>query len=120
MVTAVYYYRRVRISWTMTMFILYSGMWMLSIFTLANYHTWLLSKNLTTNEHINAAKYAYMRDEYDDFSNPFDKDNVWKNIWDGLFPSPRALYSRDEVLQANAALIKNPESDVVLESENLV
>ena len=52
-----------------------------------------------------------MRDEYDDFSNPFDKDNVWMNIWDGLFPSSRALYSRDEVLQTNATLAENEEKE---------
>ena len=87
------------------MFIFYSMMWMLSIFTLANYHTWLLVKNLTTNEHLNASKYSYLRDEYDDFSNPFDSGNVWTNIWDGLFPSHRPYYSRQEVLGDGSATV---------------
>lgn len=98
LITALYYVRRVKVSWTLTIFIFYSTLWMLSIFTLANYHTMLLMKNLTTNEHLNAAKYAYLRDEYDDFSNPFDSGNAWANIWDGLFPSHRAYYSREEVI----------------------
>jgi len=78
----------------------YSALWMIPIFTLVNYHTWLLSKNLTTNEHLNAAKYAYMRDEYDDYSNPFDTGSVWTNAWDGLFPPSTPFFSRDEVLRA--------------------
>jgi hypothetical protein len=98
-VTAVFLARRVRISWMMTLFMGYSGMWMLVIMSLLNYHTHLITKNLTTNEQINAARYAYLKSDQKMFDNPFDLGNPWANIMDGLFPSATSFYSREEVLR---------------------
>ena len=72
---------------------------MLLILSLLNYHVFLLTLNLTTNEHINTGKYAYFKDEYDDFSNPFNRGSTFANILDGLFPSAKLFYSRADVIK---------------------
>ena len=71
---------------------------MLMILTLLNYHLYIMSINLTTNEHINSAKYSHFRDEHDDFDNPFNWGNASMNIIDGLFPSSKLLYSRKDAI----------------------
>ena len=58
-ITAIYSYRRVGASMMMTMFMVYSGIWMVLILSLFNYHLYLLSINVTTNEQINKKKYGY-------------------------------------------------------------
>lgn len=93
-VTALYMYRRVTLSWLMTLFMGYSALWMALILSLLNYHIYLLSINLTTNEHINSAKYTYLKDQYSDFDNPFDKGSMCANFTDGLFPPLNPCYSR--------------------------
>ena len=97
-ITAIYSYRRVGASMMMTMFMVYSGIWMVLILSLFNYHLYLLSINVTTNEQINKKKYGYFKDEYADYHNPFDRGSNCANIADGLFPSLKAYYSRDHVL----------------------
>lgn len=93
-VTALYMYRRAALSWLMTMFMGYSALWMVLILSLLNYHLYLLTINLTTNEHINSAKYTYLKDQYNDFDNPFRKSTTCANITDGLFPALNPCYSR--------------------------
>ena len=97
-ITALYLYSRVRASWLMTWFMIYSALWMLMILTLLNYHLYIMSLNLTTNEYINSAKYPHFRDEYDDFNNPFNYGNASVNIIDGLFPSSQLLYTRKDAI----------------------
>lgn len=72
---------------------------MLLILSLLNYHVFLLTLNLTTNEHINSGKYKYFKDEYDDFDNPFSRGSTFRNILDGLFPSDKLYYSRGDVMK---------------------
>ena len=74
---------------------------MLLILSLLNYHTYLLTMNLTTNEHINKGKYVYFKDQYDDFDNPFNRGSPFLNILDGLFPSKKIFFSRSDVLKNN-------------------
>ena len=55
---------------------------------LVHYHTVLITKNITTNEHMNA--YAkYLHNSYNIYDNPFDKGDQAKNIIDELFHSAR-------------------------------
>jgi len=51
------------------------------------YHAGLVSKNLTTNEHMNVWRYTYLRDEFGRFFNPFDK-GWFGNLVSKLFPGP--------------------------------
>ena len=83
----------------MTLFMVYSGFWMLLILSLLNYHAFLLTINLTTNEHINSAKYSYFKDEFDDFNNPFNLGHAFPNVLDGLFPMKRSFNSRSEIIK---------------------
>ena len=80
---------------------IYSGLWMLLILSLLNYHLYLLTINLTTNEHINSGKYGYFKDEYNDFNNPFNRGSPILNILDGLFPSKKIFFTRSEALSYN-------------------
>ena len=51
------------------------------------YHTQLLSKNLTTNEHMNFGRYDHFRDAEGRPTNPFDM-GVCANVADRLLPPP--------------------------------
>lgn len=97
-ITAIYSYRRVGASMMMTVFMIYSGIWMVLILSLFNYHLYLLSINVTTNEQINKKKYTYFKDEYADYHNPFDQGSACANIADGLFPPIKSYYTRSDVL----------------------
>ena len=79
------------------MFMLYSGMWMLMIFGLLNYHTQLILNNMTTNEHINFMKYPYMTNAFGVVDSPFNKKNIGENVYDALFPVQKSYFSREEV-----------------------
>lgn len=96
-ITAIWLWRRTTISWTLLLFMIYSALWMLMIASLLAYHFQLMVANLTTNEQINMGKYAYMRNSYGLFDNPFDKGTKWDNILDSLFPSEHSYYHRDDV-----------------------
>ena len=76
---------------------IYSAMWMLMIFGLLNYHTQLILNNMTTNEHINFMKYPYMTNAFGVVDSPFNRKNIFHNLYDGFFPSKKSYYSRDEV-----------------------
>ena len=65
---------------------------------LCHYHTTLITKNLTTNEQMNAYRFKYLHNSYNIFDNPFDKGDQAKNIIDGLFPSTKMYYTREEVV----------------------
>ena len=71
----------------------------LMVMALGQYHLTLLLRNLSTNEDINKTRYDYLRDDRGRFHNPFDKGSAWKNIMDGIFPSTKSYYTRDEVLR---------------------
>ena len=66
---------------------------------LTHYHTMLITKNLTTNEHINTYRYKYLHNSYNIYDNPFDKGDHARNIIDGLFPSTKMYYTREEVVR---------------------
>ena len=98
--TVVYLYRRTRVSWALLGFAVYSVGWIIMLLGLLQFHLYLLTANLSTNEHMNAHKYAYLRNEIGNFHNPFSKDSTMANVLDGLFPAQVQYYSRDEVLAA--------------------
>ena len=70
---------------------------MLMIFGLLNYHAQLILNNMTTNEHINFMKYPYMTNAFGVVDSPFNKKNIGENIYDGLFPTKKSYFSREEV-----------------------
>jgi len=47
---------------------------------LLNYHTTLISQNLTTNEHQNWPRYGYLKDSEGQYSNPFNKGSFCANF----------------------------------------
>jgi ankyrin repeat protein len=49
-----------------------------------SFHTWLVISNLTTNEYSNQSRYAYLKNDYGAFSNPFDNGYL-QNAIDKLF-----------------------------------
>lgn len=96
-ITAVYLWRRTKISWLLFFFMIYSAGWMFMICSLLSYHVQLMLSNMSTNEHINASKYTYFRNSYNIFDNPFDKGSKLANILDSLFPSEKLVYSRSDI-----------------------
>lgn len=75
------------------------GKWLLCIYWaiytfmtggLSFYHTQLVTKNLTTNEHANFSKYAYLKKEDGMFTNPYDF-GCFKNFTMRFTPS-KSLY----------------------------
>lgn len=82
------------------MLLVFSTIMALLIFSLLSYHLKILGRNVTTNEDINSFRYPHFRDEQNNWSNPFDKGSPWKNTMDGLFPSKKLYYTREEVLQS--------------------
>eukprot|EP01038_Epipyxis_sp_PR26KG_P007129 gene7129-9728_t len=99
MVSTGYFIRRVGISWSFTLYLIYSTLWLFLILGLLQYHTFLITANLTTNEQINVSKYQYLKNDYNMFHNPFDKGTRLRNLLDGIFPSQKSYYHRDEVLR---------------------
>lgn len=97
-ITVVYLARRVAISWSLTLFVMYHFMWFLMITGLLQFHCSLTARNLTTNEQIGIAKYGYLKNEWGQYDNPFSQNSVVSNFLDTFFPSPNAYYSRAQVL----------------------
>lgn len=87
------------ISWGLLLYAFYAFGWLIMVCFLLHYHILLIVQNLTTNEHINMGKYAYMRNQYNMTDNPFDLGSAASNCLDGLFPLSRQLYSRNEALE---------------------
>ena len=110
--TVVYLMRRESVSWSLLIFALYSFGWMFMLAGLLQYHSYLIMNNLTTNEHINAHKYSYLKSEIGAFDNPFAKGGCGSNVMDGLFPSPVQFFSREEVLTSKHG--RTPEDKMAL------
>ena len=66
--------------------------------TLFYYHVRLIISNLTTNEEINMTRYHYLKNAYLQYSNPFCQGSKMDNFIDGLFPTTKSYYSREDVL----------------------
>jgi hypothetical protein len=96
-ISTVYYWRRVSLSGWFILFLFYSLMMFLMVLGLLNYHCRLLGSNLTTNEDINMTRYSYMKNEFNVLHNPFDKGGFWLNALDGLFPSDKVYFNREEI-----------------------
>lgn len=95
--TTLCYWYRAPLSWAFTIFLLYSFMMFIGIAGLTSYHLKLITKNMTTNEEINMYRYAYFKNEFNVLDNPFCKGTRMGNFFDGMFPSSKLYYSRDEV-----------------------
>jgi hypothetical protein len=96
MITALYSVRR-SFSWSLLLYMFYSGFWFFIVLSLFGYHIQIMTANLTTNEHININKYGYLKDMYNKVSNPFDLKNAWANVSDSIFPSTAVYYRREDV-----------------------
>lgn len=103
LITAGYLMRRETVSWFLCAFLFQLLLWMGMLGGLVHYHTMLITKNLTTNEHMNAYRFKYLHNSYNIYDNPFDKGDQAKNIIDGLFPSTKMYYTRDEVVEDKMA-----------------
>lgn len=91
------FWYRAPITWVFTMFLLYSFMMFLGIAGLTSYHIKLIMKNMTTNEEINMYRYTYFKNEFNMQDNPFCKGSKLGNFIDGMFPTSKLYYSREEV-----------------------
>ena len=67
--------------------------------TLFFYHSRLITTNLTTNEEVNMSRYHYLKNAYLQYNNPFCKGSRLANLIDGLFPSTKSYYNREDVLK---------------------
>ncbi len=70
-----------------------------------SFHTWLVLTNMTTNEYSNQHKYAYLKNDYGNFTNPFDHGYL-HNFINKLFvtdnlehinPPPRDKFREQEL-----------------------
>lgn len=101
--TYVYWRRGGELSWMFTMFLIYSTFLCMMVCALLQYHYTLITRNLTTNEEINVQRYTYLHNEFSRFSNPFDKGSPFNNLLDGLWPSAKSYFNRDQVLEDKKA-----------------
>ncbi len=101
--TYIYWKRMGPLSWCFIIFLVYSAILFMMVLGLLSYHFGLITTNLTTNEEINMHRYAYLHNEFSRYSNPFDKYSRWNNFWDGMFPSNKSFFSREEVLDHRKA-----------------
>jgi hypothetical protein len=97
--TTVIYWYRATLSWPYILFMLYSFMMFIAVGGLGMYHMRLITRNVTTNEEINMARYTYFRNEFNSFNNPFCTGSRLGNLWDGMFPTTKLYYTREEVLK---------------------
>ena len=89
-ITWVTYVRRGdKIQWGWLALFVYLSMFSLMVGGLLAYHTQLIYKNLSTNEHQNIWRYVYLRDEYGRYFNPFNR-GFFGNFYMRLFPGPDA------------------------------
>lgn len=116
-VAAWYLWTRTTISWGLFIYMIYAILWLVMVCCLLNYHLQLLATNLTTNEQINASKYSYMRNAYNLMDNPFDRGSYLANFIDGLFPSPKVYYTREDVV-ADRTRSSNKKSSGGLSGSN--
>jgi|AntRauTorckE5430_2_1112549.scaffolds.fasta_scaffold01248_4 palmitoyltransferase len=68
---------------------LYFSIYMLMTGGLTVYHSQLVRRNLTTNEHQNAFRYKYLKDENGAFRNPYDRGCL-QNFISRFFPGKDA------------------------------
>jgi len=88
---------------------LYFSIYMLMTGGLSIYHTQLVRRNLTTNEHQNARKYKYLKDEMGAFRNPYNR-GCFKNFASRLFPgkdSYMLVVNSDDISAHASSLSRN-------------
>ena len=71
--TSVLFYDRVGFDWYTVIVSIYIGMYLFPSGFMTFYHTQLIWRNLTTNEHENAHRYDHFKNENGRFHNPFDQ-----------------------------------------------
>lgn len=99
-IATIYFYFRASISIWYWFFLVYSLGMCFMLTGLINYHLYISTKNLTTNEDMGKRKYKYLYDEQGEFSNPFNVGTPWGNIMEVIIPDTRSYFTRQEVLQA--------------------
>ena len=95
--TTMCYWSRGPLTWMFIAFLFYSAGMFLAIFGLGSYHLKLIMKNMTTNEEVNCYRYTYFKNEFNMQDNPFCRGSKWGNFVDGMFPTCKLYYSREEV-----------------------
>jgi hypothetical protein len=68
---------------------------------LLQYHTYLISVSMTTNENINFAKYDYLHDDNHELKNPFHRGSYFLNLLDVVSPSKELYYSKKMLRHAS-------------------
>jgi len=86
MVTVFKYLGRNGWDWFMGTVGLYVCLFVLPGLMMLSYHTQLIHKNLTTNEHSNLFRYKYLHDGNGRYRNPFDQ-GFMANLYDRMMPS---------------------------------
>lgn len=93
---------------------LYFSIYMIMTGGLSIYHTQLVRKNLTTNEHQNFFKYKYLKDENGAYRNPYNR-GCFRNFRSRFFPGKSSyalmLPNRDLEQTLSAGIVGN-ESDI--------
>jgi hypothetical protein len=87
-ITLTVYLRR-EFSWFLCIFGIYLSSFVLFSGGMLVYHTQLSCLNLTTNEHINMARYKYLKGDRGEYRNPFDRGWM-SNFINRFHPSPAA------------------------------
>ena len=85
MMMSLLYHRRVGFDWYNVLVSTYVGLYVFPSFFMVVYHSQLIRKNLTTNEHENAFRYEHFKDENGRFQNPFDQ-GILHNCYIRCFP----------------------------------
>jgi hypothetical protein len=111
MITTICYWLREPLSWLCIMFMVYSFLFAMAICGLTWYHLRLSMTNLTTNEEINAFRYAYLKNEFNMGDNPYDRHSPSSNFWDSMFPTTKLYYNRDDVKRDLAQGITGDEDE---------
>lgn len=93
---------------------LYFSIYMIMTGGLSIYHTQLVRKNLTTNEHQNFFKYKYLKDENGAYRNPYNR-GCFMNFISRFFPGKNAfalMLPKRDVGESSSVNITDHESDI--------
>jgi ankyrin repeat protein len=91
--------------------VVYFALYTIMSFGLSVYHTQLVRRNLTTNEHQNLFKYKYLKDENGRYRNPFHRGCVG-NFMSRFMPGKDAYTLVHEEHARNSNANKNIKMDV--------
>ena len=110
LVTAIIHERRVKpFDWGLCFFCVYVLIMMIPGTSLLVYHTLLIKKNLTTNEHQNWKRYSYLKDDRNEYYNPW-KRSFFQNLMNRVIPM-ESLYTLPIELSTRDTFIEHGTDD---------